>query len=114
MIQINLTFEVAYDLMQHETLSVNFDANPLDVTVYLGLLDIDRQHMTLDSLGVVSLEKGIIVEVAAKSHARPGSTPFGPPGSPICLLTVFPGTSERFLGNARAPLTRTSTLASSP
>jgi hypothetical protein len=57
---------LAYDLMQHETLSVNLDADPFDVTVYLRLLDIDRQHVTLDSLRVVRLEKGVVVEVTAK------------------------------------------------
>jgi len=52
--------------MQHETLSVNLDADPLDVTVYLRLFDVNRQHVALDSLRVVRLEKGIVVEVAAK------------------------------------------------
>lgn len=54
----------AYDLMKHEALSVNFDRDPLDVTVQLRITNVDRDHETLNRPVVERFADGVVVEIA--------------------------------------------------
>lgn len=50
--------------MQHETLTMNFDADPFDVSIYLWVCDVDGYHEPIYGLVVVRLVQGIVVKVA--------------------------------------------------
>lgn len=53
-----------YDLVQHETLPVNLDADPFDVAVNFWLGNVDREHISLHGRGIMREEQGVVVEVA--------------------------------------------------
>jgi hypothetical protein len=50
--------------MQHETLSVNFHADPFDITIHFGRIYVYRDHIPLHCLIVIRLEEGVVVKVA--------------------------------------------------
>lgn len=61
-------FEVrAYDLVKHETLSVDFDRYPFDIPIQLGITDVDLYHKSLDGTVIERFADGVIVIVTTVS-----------------------------------------------
>lgn len=58
---------LTYDLMQHETLAMDLDADPLDVTVNLWLGDVDRDDVSAGVPRLEVLHERVVVEVAKRA-----------------------------------------------
>jgi hypothetical protein len=56
-----------YDLVKHETLTVDLDRDPLDIAIYRGISDINGDHESLDRTVVERFSDSVIVEVATES-----------------------------------------------
>lgn len=50
--------------MKHETLSVDLDGNPFNLSIYLGFLHLKLDHKPLDRSVIKRLANSVVVEVA--------------------------------------------------